>query len=452
MPTRFDLFDEVDRAKEEIVSLLQELVRADTTSNGVMPTGNERLAADVLARKLAADGIPSEILESAPTRASIIARLPGSKGAPRLLYMSHLDVVPVDDPAKWLHPPFGAEVHDGRVWGRGAADCKGLVAAEAMTLILLKRAGVRLQGDLIFCAGADEESGGEYGWGWLAQHHPDKIMADFAINESGGLSLMTDQGPLYLFTVGEKGRLEITITVGGVSGHASVPWLSDSSLYWASEAINRVKAYQPEIDTSAEVFKHLGHIGVEGAVTPANVEAVLEKVAAANPRFASALRAISRMTIVPTIVHAGVKSNVIPDKATVVCDVRTLPHQDEAYVRREVEKALEGIPNAQVSIKYTAVPSASPFETEFAEKVKKTTEEAVGMTAAGWIPTISNGFTDSRLVRPLGIITYDFSALSPYANPELMGAHNANESFDIESLIIKTKHLIALAFETLEGA
>src|SRR3990167_9383144 len=148
MAIKEDLFHDVDRAQGEIISLLQELVRADTTSTGVMPTGNERLAAEILKSKLAADGIPSEILESASTRASIVARLPGSRGTPKLLYMSHLDVVPVDDPAQWQHPPFAGEIHEGRVWGRGAADCKSLVAAECMTLILLKRANVRFQGDL----------------------------------------------------------------------------------------------------------------------------------------------------------------------------------------------------------------------------------------------------------------------------------------------------------------
>lgn len=452
MATKEDLFHDVDRAQGEIIALLQELVRADTTSTGVMPTGNERLAAEVLKSKLAADGIPSEILESASTRASIIARLPGSRGTPKLLYMSHLDVVPVDDPAQWQHPPFGGEIHEGRVWGRGASDCKSLVVAECMALILLKRANVRFQGDLIFCAGADEESGGEYGWAWLAQQHPDKIRADFAINEGGGTCMMTDKGPLYLFTVGEKGRLEVTVTVGGVSGHASVPWLSYSSLYWVAEAVKRIQNYQPELDTSTEVFRHLGQLGVEGDVIPQNVEAVVERVMAMNKRVGTALKAISRMTVVPTMVSGGVKSNVIPDKATFVCDVRTLPHQDEAYVRREFEKLLEGIPGVGISIKYTAVPSASPYETEFAEKVKRTTEEAVGMQAAGWAPVISNGFTDSRLVRPLGIVTYNFSAGDPNSDPEKMGAHNANESFDIASLIIKTKHLIALAFETLNGA
>lgn len=449
MVTKQDLFDSVDRAHDELVALLQELVRADTTSTGVMPTGNEQRAAEVLRRKLSADGIPSEALESAPTRASIIARLPGARGTPRLLYMSHLDVVPVDDPAKWRHPPFGAEIHEGRVWGRGAADCKNLVAAECMTLILLKRAGVQLQGELIFCAGADEESGGEYGWAWLAQQHPAKIRADYAINEGGGIGMMTDRGPLYLFTVGEKGRLEVSVTVGGVSGHASVPWLSHSSLYWVAELVERIGTYQPELDTSAEVFRHLGQIGVEGDVTPQNVDAVVERVMARNRRFGTALKAVSRMTVAPTMVQGGVKSNVIPDKAIVVCDVRTLPHQDEAYVRREFQKLVDGIPGAEISVRYTAVPSASPYETPFAELVKRTTDEATGMAAAGWIPVISNGFTDSRLVRPLGIITYNFSGGDPTANPELMGAHNANESFDISSLIIKTKHLLALALETL---
>src|SRR5437899_2684471 len=122
MTTRTELLASVDAAREEIIALCQALVRVPSVNTGVMPTGNETPAAEVLRDKLAADGITAQILESAPNRGNLVARLAGNAGAPRLLYLSHTDVVPVEDEAAWTHPPFGAEIHEGRIYGRGSND------------------------------------------------------------------------------------------------------------------------------------------------------------------------------------------------------------------------------------------------------------------------------------------------------------------------------------------
>src|SRR5688572_9004570 len=178
MPTVQELLASVDAARDEIVRLHQDLVRIPTVNYGSRPdTGNETPACELIRDKLKADGIGADIYESAPTRGNLIARLPGPEGGKRLLLMSHADVVPVEDESLWEHPPFSGTLDQGRVYGRGADDDKADVAAYCMALVLLQRAGVQLDGELVYLAAADEESGGRWGAGWVAQHHPDLVRA-----------------------------------------------------------------------------------------------------------------------------------------------------------------------------------------------------------------------------------------------------------------------------------
>lgn len=451
MVTLEELLRQVDAAKEEIVGLERSLVRFPTINTGRMPTGNETPLAEFLARKLEEESIPTQVVESAPGRGNLIARLAGSKGSPRLLYMAHTDVVPVEDESAWRYPPFGARVAEGRIWGRGANDCKALVACETMATILLKRAGVPLWGDLILTAGADEETGGEYGYGWLAQNMAQAIRADFAINQGGGLPLKTDKGLLFLFSHGEKGRLEVHITLRGKSFHAASPWRGVNPHFALAEVLGRIQGYEPKRNVSSPIFRHLGLFGIEEEVTVENVDAIADQVAVEqNEAFGSKLRGLSRMTLTPTMVSGGIKSNQIPNRCHVTCDLRTLPHQDEDYVRWEVQKLLDGIDGVEeIQVDYTAVPSTSPYDTPFAEQVKQATEIALGREDLIWVPCITTGFTDSRLVRPLGVIVYNFSPSHPDADPDKAGAHCVDESVDIASLVTRTKMLVALAWNVL---
>jgi acetylornithine deacetylase/succinyl-diaminopimelate desuccinylase-like protein len=365
--------------------------------------------------------------------------------------MAHTDVVPVEDEAEWTRPPFQGTVAEGRVWGRGAADMKGMLAAEIMAMIILKRAGLKLQGDLILAAGADEETGGEYGFGWLAAHAPETIRADFAVNEGGGAPVATDHGLVYIINVGEKGRLEVKITVPGKSGHAAAPWRSDNALFKLSEIIKRLEEYQPEIDVSHPVFEHLPPLlGLQKPIMPDNVDDLADQLLSSNRAMASMLRGMSRMTIVPTMCSAGIKSNSIPGAGTLVCDIRTLPHQDEAYVRHEIEKNLAGIEDVSYELTYTALPSTSPYGTDFTDALQRAGEAVLGRDDLIWLPGLTTGFTDSRLVRPLGVAAYGFSIGHPDVDPDFpSGVHGVDESSDIRSLILRTKFLIALACDVL---
>ena len=447
------LLADTDRSQNELVSLLQDIVRIPSVNTGVMPTGNETPVCELIEKKLAADGIAAQIIESAPGRGNLTARLPGSKGSPRLLYMAHTDVVPVENEADWLFPAFSGMLHNGRVYGRGSHDMKGTLAAEIMTMLILKRAGVALAGDLMLAACADEEAGGTYGAGWLAKTNPELLQADFAINEGGGTPLKTAKGLAYLLNTGEKGRYEVHITTSGRSYHASEPWMADNPLFTMQAVLKRIQDYQPDIDTSHPMFAHMaGLLGLPEAITNDNVDKLSDSLGATKPSLRSMIKARSRLSLAPTMISGGVKSNSIAERITLVCDIRSMPSQDTGYVQRELTRLFEGLPGVSFDLIRTAVPSASPADTPFAGAVRKATALAIGRDDFAWAPGLTAGFTDSRLVRPLGTIVYDFTPAHPDADTNLYGAHNQNESQDVASLLVQTRMFLALAWDVLGAA
>ncbi len=444
-----DLLQQVDQAQDEIIALEQDLVRIPSVNTGFMPTGNETEVCRYIRDWLARDGIQCEVLESAPGRGNLIARLEGRSHQTGLMFMSHTDVVPVEDERKWRFPPFSATISEGRIYGRGASDCKGLLTAQLMAMRILKRNGVRPERSLALVSGADEEHGGRYGFGWLAQHHPEKLAAPFAVNEGGGTPIEAAGGLVYVLGVGEKGRLQVEIDVKGSSAHASVPWQGTNALFRLHRVLQRIEEYEPERDTSTSLFGYLSTFAIEHKPSPQNVDQIIAEVEPKSPRFASMLRALSRMTLTPTMIRGGIKSNSVPESIRLTCDVRTLPHQDEGYLRRELDRVLDGIPGVSYEIDYMAVPNASPFETEFAESIKRAMARALGRQDIQWVPGISTGFTDSRFTRPLGVVTYGFSGAHPDDDPMLSRAHGTDESIGIKSLISGTKAMLALAYDLL---
>ena len=449
MPDYQDLFKQVDASQDEILSLEQALVRIPSVNTGVMPTGNETPVAECARDWLAQDGIGAEILESAPGRGNLISRLEGSSGKAGLLFMSHLDVVPVEEEEKWRFPPFSATIADDRIYGRGANDCKALLTCQLMAMRMLKRNGILLNDSLILASCADEEHGGRYGFGWLADNHPDRLAAPLAVNEGGGTPIEAAGALTYILGVGEKGRLQVEIDVKGTSAHASTPWQGTNALYRLAQAVQRIEQYEPERDTSTGLFNYLSTFAIEDRPSPENIDQIIEETQEKNPRFASILRALSRMTVTPTMINGGIKSNSVPESIRMTCDVRTLPHQDDSYVREQLGSILEGIPGVDIEIDYMAVPNSSPFDTDFARRIQAVTSMALDRNDIQWVPAISTGFTDSRFTRPLGIITYGFSGAHPDDDPMLNKNHGTDESVGIKSLISGTKIMLALACDLL---
>jgi acetylornithine deacetylase/succinyl-diaminopimelate desuccinylase-like protein len=449
MGTIDELLRMTDAAQDEIVGLLQELVRTPTVNYGSRPdTGNETNVCAQINEKLAAEGIASEIHESAPTRGNLIARLQGASGGKRLLLMSHTDVVPVEDESLWEYPPFSGAIANGRIYGRGADDDKADAVAHAMALILLKRAGVKLEGDLIYLATADEESGGRWGAGWVADNLADRVRADFAVNEGAGIPIHTPKGLVYPICTGEKGRLEVAITRRGRSGHASRPWAADNPVGTVAQAVGRILAYEPEIDVSHPFFAGLlSALDVPQTPTAENIDRIADSLQD-HRSLGHTLKAASRMTITPTMLEAGVKSNSIPDRCRLICDVRTLPGQDDDCVRSELEQILEGL-DVELAIDYMAVSNASPADSPFVEHCCRALRLALGGQGVELLPALTVGFTDSRFFRPLGAHVYGFAPHAPTAVTDRTGVHGNNEFIEIDTLLVRTKVTLALACLTL---
>jgi acetylornithine deacetylase/succinyl-diaminopimelate desuccinylase-like protein len=226
--------------REEVTELLQALIRIDTTN----PPGNETVAAELLRDYLVESGVEVELYARVPERANMVARIPGRGNGPSLLLLSHTDVV-LADPAEWSADPFGGELRDGEVWGRGALDMKGQVAASAIALASLARDGFEPEGDLIFAATADEEVGAGFGAQWLCEAHPEAVRCDYVINEGAGDRVVLGSRPFYICAVSEKMSAPFLLRVKGRSGHASMPGIADNALVKAAPLITALGDYVP---------------------------------------------------------------------------------------------------------------------------------------------------------------------------------------------------------------
>src|SRR5689334_23370611 len=289
--------------RAEVTQLLQELIRLDT----VNPPGNETRAAELLRDYLGDHGVQSELYGRTPERANLVARLPGRAGGPSLLLLSHTDTV-VADPAEWLVDPWSGEVRDGELWGRGALDMKGQVAAEAVALASLARDGFEPAGDVVFAACADEEVGEGFGLQWLCAEHPEAVRTDYALNEGAGERMELFGRAFYLCSSAEKMSSPFRLLVRGHAGHASVPGIADNALVKAAPLIERLAAYRPELrlgpETSAMIQAVVGQ-----ELEP---EEALRLARETDESAAELLEPLLSFTVSPTMISASERRNVIP--------------------------------------------------------------------------------------------------------------------------------------------
>jgi acetylornithine deacetylase/succinyl-diaminopimelate desuccinylase-like protein len=229
--------------------------------------------------------------------------------------------------------------------------------------------------------------------------------------------------------------------------------MADSAIYRAQPVLDRLAAYQPEVSTDVELFRHVGTLlGWTEPVDAQSIDRLIDGLSQSERQLGSWLRAASRMTIVATMIKAGIKSNSVAESCTIICDVRTLPWQDEAYVARQLDAILEGLTGVRYEVRTTAVPSASPADACFLAHLEEATKAAVGRDDLAFIPGITTGFTDSRLVRPIGTIAYGYHPTHPHSDPSKDGAHNANESVSIDDIVTQTRMLVALGWKMLVDA
>jgi acetylornithine deacetylase/succinyl-diaminopimelate desuccinylase-like protein len=427
--------------RESATHHLQELLRLDTMS----PPGNEKLAADYLAGVLREAGIESvQVLESAPNRANVVARLKaGNPTGEPILLMGHTDVVTVER-ERWERDPFGGELIDGEIWGRGALDMKGQVAAELAVMLALKQEGVSLTRDVIFAAFADEEAGGEFGADWMWKHHRDLIDAEFAINEGGGDPITIDGHVFYGCQAGEKGSTRLRMTVTGQPGHASVP-LDKTAMRSLGEALQRLHAWQGETVFTEPVRMMLSTVG---ETLGGEVGDLIERLLAAesvsweemtrlpfNEDELLLLRAITRNTAVPTIIGGGQRINVIPGEIVVDIDGRILPGQDPEAFRAEVQSAVGDLAEITIVSPDTGVAAdpASPFFDAIRETM------AALKPGSTVMPTLISGGTDAKLLP--GVKVYGFFPFEPSERLRTYDSlpHGHNERIHVDDLAFATR-------------
>ncbi|MBA47055.1 MAG: hypothetical protein CL893_03100 [Dehalococcoidia bacterium] len=444
---KLSLIDQIDENSDELIKLHQDLIKIESVNTGYMPTGDETNVAEFCSNWLKKFGIKSNLLSRVDERANLISKYPYSGNKKKLLLMSHLDVVPVENYDKWEFEPFSAEIKEGKILGRGSSDCKGLLASQMMAMAILAKNKIEFEENFTLISGADEEHGGRYGFGWLLDNHPDELRFEYAINEGGGSPVTIGNNLYYLLGTGEKGRLEINIRIKGESAHASVPWMGKNAMGSTSKAIDNILNFIPELDCSTDIFNYLSLFGIETKPSIQNLDLIIDEAYEKNPSLGSLLRALSRMTITPTIIKGGIKSNSVPEFIELVLDIRTLPNQNDKDVEKELNKLFEGIPNLSYEIDYMAKPNSSPFETDLLDAIKKSQALSIGRDDIQWIPSVSNGFTDSRFTRELDVITYGFRGTHPDDNPNSENVHGTNENYGIKSLISSSKTMLGTIWE-----
>ncbi len=249
---------------DEVTDLLQHLIRNVCVNDGTPESGQEVRSADVIESFLEGDGIELERYEAAPGRTSLVGRIEGSDpDAPTLLLMGHTDVVPVN-PDGWRHDPFGGELIDGEVWGRGAVDMLNLTASMAVATKRLARSGFRPKGTLIYLAVADEEALGSMGAEHLVDHEADAVRADYVITESGGIPIPSPTGLKLPVIVAEKGSHWAQLRVSGTPGHGSQPYKTDNALVTAAAVVQRIA----ELPAPHADPRHLAPASSRGWTTP----------------------------------------------------------------------------------------------------------------------------------------------------------------------------------------
>ncbi|MBS7646493.1 M20/M25/M40 family metallo-hydrolase [Candidatus Bathyarchaeota archaeon] len=434
--------------EEEVTTLLSDLIKINTTN----PPGNETKAAKFLAETLERDGFKCEILESAPGRGNVITRLKGTGEKPSLLLLSHLDVVAAN-PKEWSVDPFSGLVKDGFVWGRGAMDMKSMTAMEVMVMKLLKRNGVRLKGDVILAATADEEKGGEYGAGWLVQKYPEKVRADYVINEGGGQAIPVDGKNIFTIQTAEKGILWFKVKAKGRPGHGSVPGAADNAILRMSKVVDKLGNYCAEMVLTPTVKEFLAVMAEENkemgkklrllVQNPTKADEVLDKLAKKDKAMAEELRAMLRMTIAPTIIHGGVKENIIPSECEAVFDCRILPGQTTVEALKCIKGLLADMDLDKLEFEDIQAnePSESPTNTPLYRCIVETLKEFDSKCAVA--PILLTGGTDSKFFRKMGTVCYGFQpTLSDLPYGEILRmVHGIDERISINNLVFGTSTL-----------
>lgn len=392
--------------EEETMRHYQTLLRFDTSD----PPGKEFPAAEYLKKVLEADGIDVKIFAVNKDRPNVVARLKGTGKKRPVLMMGHTDTVNVDL-KKWTHPPFGAVRDGGYVYGRGTLDDKDNVVAALMSMLLLKRSGVTMDRDVIFLAESGEEGHTRVGIQYMVGAHFEEINAEYCIAEGWGGLRQNGQLKYVAVATTEKTPYRATLIARGPAGHGSKPLLTNSLVH-LSTAITKVAAHRPPLrlnDTTRAYFERLATISTpeeaaryNGLFDPARTEAIQDYLQANEPGHYSMLRT----SLSPTIVHGGIRNNVIPSEAEAALDIRLAPGEDGPAFLETLRKLINDpqieLVRAVADIRPAGPPSSLTNE---AFKVIEAAGRAV-YPGVPTIPTMMTGATDMANLRAKGVPCY----------------------------------------------
>jgi len=424
-------------AADEVVGICRDLIRIDTTNPGDHSGPGERVAAEHVAALLGEVGLESQIYESHPKRASVVARIAGEDSSrPALLLHGHLDVVPANA-ADWKHDPFSGEVADGCVWGRGAVDMKDM---DAMILAVVRqrlREGRRPPRDLVLAFTADEEAGSTWGARYLVDHHPDLFAGvTEGVGEVGGYSVTIADQRLYLLQTAERGIAWLRLTAQGTAGHGAMVH-PDNAVTELAEAVARIGRHQWPVQLTPPVRAFLeaaaDALGIE--FDPGDPDAVLNRI---GP-ISRVIRAVTRNTVNPTRLRAGYKVNVIPQEATAEIDGRFLPgHEDEFFA--ELNRLIGPKLATDVIHRDIAVETAAE-----GDLYQAMTDSLVAADPeARVVPYTMFGGTDAKAWSHLGIRCFGFAPLQLPADLDFSGMfHGIDERVPVDGLKFGTRVLDA---------
>ncbi len=418
---------------EQTVRNLSRLIQAQT----VNPPGNELPAILLVKEFLERAGVPAEmytIVESMPNRVNLVARLRGDGSQRPLLLSGHVDVVPVER-EHWSRDPFGGEVIDGMVWGRGALDMKGFLAMYLQIFLMLFRQKTPLKRDVILAAIADEEAGFTHGSQFLVEKHPDLIDAEYGLTEAGGMTVHLGKTRLYPIQVAEKSVCWLRMRTRGKPGHASVPH-TDNAVFHLAQALEKIRraghlpvhvtpTFQAMLSAAGAQISFPGRLATQALQSPGLVSLAINRMKGPGRNF---LNALTTNTISATMLEAGSKVNVIPSSAEVALDCRLVPGQTPEDVKREI-KAITG-DQVELEVVYASNGAAFSTETELYKIMQQATRK---MDPEGIvIPMMMPGATDASQYQRAGMSIYGFTpGILPPELPIMTMAHGHDERIPV---------------------
>jgi acetylornithine deacetylase/succinyl-diaminopimelate desuccinylase-like protein len=431
---------------KEAQGWLADLIRINTTN----PPGNEEASAKYIAGILEKEGITSELLNVAPGRSALVARLRSTAMADpskALLLVAHMDVVGVDR-SRWTADPFGAVIKDGYLYGRGAIDDKGMLAANLAAFIALKRSTVHLNRDVIFLATDDEEQGGDASIKILIAKYWDKFAAGFALNEGGEVFLKNGKVQYVAIQASEKVPINVAVIAKGTSAHASRP-TKDNAIVHLAAAVAKIGAYSAPVRFTSIVRRYFEQLAtieddemakwMRSLDTADRGEHAQRVISDANPLWNSMMRD----SIAPTMLSAGVRNNVIPAEARANLNIRLLPGDTIDVLLADLTKLVND-PQIRFEVQPDAGLAAPPssLESDFYNIISK--DAAQEFSNVPVVPFQSTGATDSAQLRlhnvqAYGLVPFPLSAedyARMHGDDERIPLASFNKGVDVLARII----------------